>query len=442
VRKPEPFPTNAPRERPPLQAPLLIGFGIILALTLLGPYMTISDDQVIGEGNTFRESVYFASLLLIFFGVRPIHHPRRLLAVPLPIIAALAWCWLSITWAIDPGIAFRRLILTTLVIWTVFVGVRQLGYERTLLMVRIALVLILLANFFASIELPDVGIHQARDSLDPGLIGDWRGFMMQKNFAGLACAITVIVFLFDAKRIPVSLRIAVLAATFFFVLKSESRTSWGACAVGLAIGFMFARYHARYRAVLLPISLAILVAAAAALTAYDPVSDRLVTNQALTGRPEIWDMLFRYSGDHTTLGSGFGSFWGIGDYSPVYHYGTGWITALGSGHSGFLDLLVSIGLPGAILVAVAAFLWPIWRLLVNTNASGPRGALIMALIVFFLAYNVTETAVFDRDSIGQVFLMIAMGLLYTIAPPAPRSSDISRKPSARRKKTRLRVSMG
>ena len=84
-----------------------------------------------------------------------------------PILVALAWCWLSLSWAIEPLVALRRVLLLSIVIWSVFLMVQRLGYRSTLTLVRGALVVLLVANFVAVFLFPQTGVHQ----IDP--LGDW-----------------------------------------------------------------------------------------------------------------------------------------------------------------------------------------------------------------------------------------------------------------------------
>jgi exopolysaccharide production protein ExoQ len=394
---------------------LIFAFAAILLLTLLGPFMTVIGLPGTGEGSPLRQGAYLVIMGLVIYGVRPIASPQSLLAIPLPICVALAWCWASVFWAIEPEIAIRRLILTTVIIWSLFITIRQLGFDRTLAMVRVALLIGLLVNYLAVIVWPDVGIHEAGEAYDRQLTGDWRGIMQHKNFAGALCAYTMLAWTFDAKRIPKVLQAAVIAATAIFLWKTGSRTSVGVCVAAMMVGFLYVYYNARYRGVALGAVCLTALIGCILLTMYNnPLTAQFNDNKAFTGRPQIWAALLDYSQDHRLLGSGYGSFWNIGPNGPIYQYSSNWVRTLTAGHNGFIDLLVQIGIPGLVLAIGATIVWPLVRLFRSPSANGPKGALIFSTILFCVCHNVTESSLLDRDVISEVFLMIAIALLWSI----------------------------
>jgi exopolysaccharide production protein ExoQ len=397
---------------------IIIAFLAIIILTLLGPLMTIDIGGALGgEGNVPRQIAYILSFGLAIFAVRPLTSPERLLTVPIPLAVALLWCWLSLTWAIDPGIAFRRLVLTTVIIWSIFILVRQLGYERTVTILRYALVVLLVANFLTVIAAPQTGIHQSSEPFDRALVGNWRGIMMQKNLAGLTSALTILLFAFDAQRIKLAIRVVVIAAAAFFLFKTSSKTSVGVCVAAILFGLAYLSISGRYRiAVLSALGFAAL-GGAIYVNAYEYMIFQVVGDQTFTGRTLIWEALTRYSEDHPLLGSGYGSFWNIGPSSPIYQYANNWVTTLATGHNGFLDILAAVGIPGLIIVVVATVIWPSIRLFMTS--AGQQGALVAAVFLFCVIHNMSETSLFDRDAIGQVFLMIAIALIGVIGATKP-----------------------
>jgi len=398
-----------------------------LTLTVLGPWMTYKPEPYTGEGSPLRQLCYFAVFPLAIAAVRPLNRPSRLFAMPLLLVMALLWSWVSVRWAIAPDMAVRRLLLTTIVIWTIFLAVEDLGYTKTMKLIRVALIATLIANYVTVIFIPHFGIHQlelsvSRSGVDPGLVGDWRGMMLQKNFAGAACAITLLVFSLDARRVRAWVRILVIAASILFLVKSGSKTSMGLSVLGLGLGWLFMRYNPVYRMFLIP--LAIVAGAAAYLFVmmhWEALTAPLYNQAAFTGRTLIWPPLLAFAKDHLTLGAGYGSFWNIGPgKSPIYAYAKGWVVHITQGHDGYLDLLVTIGLPGLLLVVIATIIAPLVRLLVHPNVPRATGALLLAIVIFCAGHNFTESSLFDRDSVVQTFLMFAVALIYKVTPsPSP-----------------------
>lgn len=408
----------------------MVAFVGLLALTLLGPAMTMLGDGDTGAGNAERQVGYLIVFILAVIAMRPIRHPERLLVVPWPLVAALAWCWLSLSWSIDPGVAVRRLVLTTIIIWSAFAVVRQLGIARLLLFIRCALIIVLIANFVAALAFPEIGIHNPGTDIDSMLVGKWRGIMAHKNIAGLTSALTIIFFTFDRRGLPHALLAVVILLSVIFLWLSDSKTSLGLVFVCMAIGFGIARYATRYAHRLVGRrTLRTAVLAAAVLILFplihfgiqsDPVLNYLADPSGLTGRTEIWSAMVRYYLDNPIFSAGYGSFWNINHPSPILTYGHGWVLDIAQGHNGFLDLLVTIGLPGLVLVLAATLIFPVDRLLLRSNLKEETCALVVTLLLFCITHNFTESSLFDRDSIGQVFLMLALAMLWTgELPEAP-----------------------
>lgn len=415
---------RASRRFAPVRARLaMLVFATVFAFVVTGPIMSYKPQPFTGEGSPLRQIGYVVTLGLTLLAMRPMLRPDRLLALPLSMVVVLAWCWLSLGWAIDPGIGLRRLMLTTIFTWTMFVLVAHVEPARAMAILRWIMVTTLLLNFATVFVLPDLGVHQASDEFDKSLAGAWRGMMIQKNFAGAMCAFTILAFLFDAKRIHPFVRLAVIAAAAVFIYFSQSKTSAGILVLAIAAGALYGRYNPAYRALLIPVSVVALVTGFIFAQVYwqeliAPLNDR----SALTGRTQIWPLLIAYARDHPMLGSGYGSFWNIGyGIGPIFRYDDSWIKDYATqGHNGYLDVLVTIGLPGLILAVAATLVVPFIRLLSSRTIGRGQGAFLMATLLFCAGHNLTESSLLERDVIVEAFLIFAVATIYTATARGPR----------------------
>jgi O-antigen ligase len=431
------------REVKPRWANMLsqIAFAALILLSLAGPWMTNQGDPGLSQ---LREVGYSTILLATLVAIAPWRHPERLLVVPWPLLAALGWCGLSLIWALEPGVGLRRVLLTAMVLWALFAQVREIGVERAVTILRGLLALLLIANFVAVLVYPAVGIHPASDQ---DLANNWRGVMGQKNWAGMTCALTVLIFAFDAAAIPIAVRIGFAVAAAFFLIFTQSATSMGVGAAALIFGGLFAwRTQIEGQGRLAPpgwawVPFGIVAALCIGLALFPAAYLEFLSDQSgMTGRYGIWTALIRAFGDRPLLGFGFGSFWDLGPDGPAAVYGESWVTRLSQGHNGYLDLLVQIGLPGTLLVLFATLVWPLQRLL--AGGQHPARVLGAAVMLFCLGHNFTESTLFDRDAIGQVFLMIAIALLWNAtAAPVHASAPAERSPAHERRR-RSRSSRG
>jgi O-antigen ligase len=376
--------------------------------------MTYGDTSA--QFSSLRQFGYVIIFVMALSGMKPIQNWRKIWRMPLLLSIALAWCWLSVIWSIAPAVTLRRALLTTLVIWSAFLCVDQMGYRRSLQAIRVVLCLTLVANYLAVFLTPGFGIHTVEDMADPGLIGDWRGIMMQKNAAGPMCVFLIFTFLFDAKSIHWILRVGAICLSAFFLVKTGSKTSMQVLLVSLVAGVLYVRFNPSYRALLIPL----LMVSGVAFTLFSELYWEEITRpfdsrNGFTGRVLIWRPLTEYAQDHLLLGCGFGAFWGLGSQiSPIFHYATGWVTKIAHGHDGYLDLLITIGAPGLILVVTSSLIVPVARLLIAKSIPRPAGALMIAIIIFCAGHNLTESNLFDRDQPVQLYLMISMAMVYLI----------------------------
>ena len=146
-------------------------------------------------GDSTRQLIYIAIFLTMLGCSGALQNFKSAFVLPSSLVIVLAWCWLSLTWALDPATALRRLALTTMLIWVVFSTAQIAGYSAARNAIRAVLALTLLVSFAAVALLPQA-IHTA--GLDgSALAGDWRGVFLHKNLAGAVFALTIIFFLFD-----------------------------------------------------------------------------------------------------------------------------------------------------------------------------------------------------------------------------------------------------
>lgn len=399
-----------------VRAPVMTGvvrvaFFLIIMLSLLSPLMVLSDLPGFGEQSPVRQVAYIGLFLALIVALRPDSAPSRLNTVPWPILVALGWCWLSLAWSTDRGASVSHLILTTIVLWSVFTCVAELKFSEINLFVRIALVVLVAANFATVLVNPAFGIHQVNDVLENNLAGDWRGMMMHKNIAGLVMAITIIYFIFYAKEIAMAIRLPVIAAAAIFLALSTSKTSTGMLVAAILVGLIFRYYSWRLRPLMVIAVLVIAIGTTVISFIYkDPLKAQWSNPEAFTGRTRIWAAVLGYAEDNGIVGSGFGAFWNIGGSSPVYKYATGWVTEVGTAHNGYLDILAQTGIIGLVLVVGTLIFWPLGVLLWGSKNSKERSALLSAVMIFCIGHNFTESSIFDRDQIANVFLMLAAAL--------------------------------
>ncbi|WP_374546299.1 O-antigen ligase family protein [Rhodoblastus sp.] len=383
------------------------------------PFMSVGERvSNTGEGNALRQILFLIVFLLAIVATRAVKPHFKIFAAPLSIMATLAYCVITLKWSLAPGIGIRRLFLTILVVMIIFMNVQILTFKQTTTIIRHVLIGVLFANFAVVALAPGIGIHRAAEvagfGMDPQLIGSWKGVLAHKNFAGSFCAVTILFLVIEAKEWGVMLRAFLTFLALIFLWKSASKTSAGLAVIALFVSYFYGKYNHYYRVAVLPALGVFLAGVVGVIWMYwDVISKPFNRPDAFTGRVAIWRVLYRYWQDHP-WGSGYGSFFNIGDERPIAHYTKGpkdWVSLVPEAHNGYMDLLISIGTYGMILAVFALLLIPISKLLVWRPEERWQGVLALAMLIFCAGHNLTESSFLDRDSIVEVFLMFAIALV-------------------------------
>ncbi len=389
-------------------------FAFFLWLVLIGtaPLQEWAFQVPVGEGDAINQVLYVGILLVLMFGAG-MPSRRELLCVPTALVVLLGFCFLSVSWAVAPLISLRRVTQAAIVIWLIFRHVDDLGSARALRLVRYAMIALLAINYLV-VFLTPFGVHGEVFGEQSSVVGDWRGIIPHKNIAGAACGLTILLFLFDNRQFSKVTSALVILAAAIFLYFSNSRTSEVVLIPAILLGFAIRPYDASHRTAL-GVFLLIVAGIALQLLSANSVALAEFLNDpgSLTGRGAIWPLLIEYARDRPWTGAGFGSFWLIGDASPIWTLTTGWVAIYAPhGHNGFLDLLVTIGVPGLILAVIALAIWPLLRLLLSVSIGKTRRSLLLTLIAFCLGHNLTESSLLSGAAVVEVFLILAIAITY------------------------------
>lgn len=324
------------------------------------------------------------------------------------------WSLLSVSWAIAPDIALSRLVLQVLIA-SVLVLAFATSRDRSAILDAIFWVIVVttLFNVFAVLSRP------------PGPIGH-EGIYGHKNILGSFAAMAILISLLrwpGASRVARIAVLMVIGLCVVLLVESQSKTSAGFLPAALAIGIAcaFLARVARMSAALVFIvglvcgGLAIMLADAVFGLSPERLADLTVGDPTLTGRTYLWSFAWDHVVERPWLGHGFRSFWDIGSSSPSLAMGSGFIASASHGHNGYLDIVLHGG-----IIALALFLPILW---IGLDGAGRvarqnfiEGAMLSALMVFFILHNLLETSFFYAASIRFVLFQIVwlMILLATI----------------------------
>ncbi|WP_422446304.1 MULTISPECIES: O-antigen ligase family protein [unclassified Endozoicomonas] len=122
-------------------------------------------------------------------------------------------------------------------------------------------------------------------------------------------------------------------------------------------------------------------------------------DEALTGRGRLWIVMLEHAYDRTLFGLGYGSVWGLGEYSEIQFTeliktSPLWVEQLAASDGGYVDIILSLGFVG-LFIFMLIIGWYYWNLR-NLFLAGVNNKLVFALYscgTLFVLHNITETTV-------------------------------------------------
>jgi O-antigen ligase len=366
------------------------------------------------EGSLTQQAIY----LLVYSGgtFLLLNHllrwtkPRAVLLLGWPLILLLTWSFLTIGWSGLPDVTLRRCIAVLgTVIVGVYGGLRFTPAEMVRLISYVAVPALVGSLALALID-PSHAISYG---------GQLRGTFIHKNSLGGFAALAILTLI--ARQMDTEYRNAVarywdriLCLTSFFVLLfSESATPVPSLVVGLAvfaIAMALRRSNGRLWAWFPAIVAVLLVMGPVLSTEFrSTIVEDLGRSSTLSGRTAIWYFVVEMINKNPWLGYGYGAFWqGISSPGALLWQLTGDYSAVNA-HNGYLQLLLDVGIIGALFFLIALFLVFIklfWLLRYTRESFVPWMTGFMA---FFLVNNYTESVLWvGNDATTMLFVYVVL----------------------------------
>ena len=418
-------PSESLKVRPALDADVLVRSILFIAVFLavwvsFHPFPSLAEPLEVTEAGDHVNQVGYSVLFLLLAAWSLLHEPKRLMLVLRPIlIATLLWCALSVVTSWEPSLSARRFASTLVTIGIASMVLLLPRNARHFSDLMAATVLIVLAACYLGVLLaPSLSIHQATDFIEPELAGDWRGVFGHKNGASATMVLFVFIGLFIARMRSVTLGAVIAALASIFLFFTHSKTSIAVLPLVLIVSVIIARVQrptvGMALALLVVVALSVLSIGTLYFAPIRTLVDLLIADPSFTGRTEIWNFALDHVAQRPITGYGFATFWG----TEQVVYGMGgdlvWANAAGNAHNGYVDLALTIGIPGAIL----ATLWLVVLPLVDYYRSphepysAPLKMLFLRVGLFMTYASCFESRFFEISGAWLFLVAATFGLRF------------------------------
>lgn len=336
-----------------------------------------------------------------------------------PLLVMLGFCTLSMVWSEFPGIVIKRFVqfLGVLSILVLVAHYHERFLDRLMVStVWIGLVLCGLSIVFA-LAVPRIGIETA-----VGIEGTWKGILGQKNQLGLFAALSIYftVFCWVRRTVSTGFAAVVLVVCLVCVLMSRSSTSATLTVLSLTVFLVLHRELIRSYAAIVRVLLVMGLLLGVTYIGFffvqarfPETADLLAPFAALfgkspdmTGRGDIWQIMWRTIESHPVLGVGYSSFW-LGPGGPSQFISDELMWPVPSAHNGYLEVINELGWVGFGLF-VGLLVHHFARLVVLFRHEREIAAFHMGLLAIFLVSNFSESTALRVLAYLQFVLLFSM----------------------------------
>jgi O-antigen ligase len=381
------------------------------------PFAPLDEPIEVTDAGNLINQLGYTTLFALLLAWNLAHQPQRLLLLVRPIlIATLFWFALSVATSWDPSVSARRLAFACVTIGIAGMVLLVPKSPRHFADVLAVVVLIVLAACYLGVALmPTLSIHQASDVLEPELAGDWRGVFGHKNEASAAMVLFVFIGIFVARVRNVGLGAIIVMLALPFLYFTHSKTAMAALPLTLIVSMMMARAtkprNGLAVALGLLIALNLLSVGSVYISPIRAVTEAIMPDATFTGRTEIWQFAIDHVLQRPITGYGFATFWGT--EQVVYGMsGATWANTASHAHNGFVDLALTIGIPGSALVTLWLFVLPFvdYYRAPRTPDTAALRMLFLQICVYAAFESCFETVFTQLGAMWMILIAAAFGL--------------------------------
>lgn len=373
------------------------------------------------QGGDIANQIGFSLIFLALAAWTSLNGPGRLKLLLRPaLLATLAWCALSVMTSWDPSSAARHLAFTLVVMSISAMALllpKNLRHFADLL--AIAALIVIALCYLGVFLVPKLAVHQATDFLEPEHAGEWRGVFDHKNEAGANMVLFILIGLFVAHVRSLALGSLIVVLAAIFLAFSQSKTAIGVLPIALIVPAIIGRGHRpAWAGALVLAGLALFNLFSVGTVIFAPVHDlvhAILSDASFTGRTDIWQFGIHAVTQRPFTGYGFDTFFGTDQVVYGMAGDASWANAAADAHNAYLNLALTIGLPGMALAIAWAVVLPIVDFCRQSN--DPHSTALQMLFLRVCVYGAFascfESSIFQQvSSVWFFYLTAIFGLRY------------------------------
>ncbi len=390
---------------------------LLLVLVTLDPFPDLRDPEVTTIVGGRMALTYVSWGLLAAVGMLCVAGSDapalKSLVTPLH-LCLLGWLMISILFSESRGVSMQRFVLAASVTSVAVLLPLLPPTQRSFNLCLGAAALVLLALCYLGIVLaPQYSMHSALDVTEPQLAGDWRGSFGHKNVASPVMTILVYVGIYLSAVGSFVMGPAIAALAGIFLVFTGGKTSSVLClAIYVLASLVYVTPGLWLKRIICfapLLAMNLLTVGSVMSPALGAMTRLLPLDPTFTGRSAIWEFALAAVAEKPVVGHGYGAFWDDVSARQTAQ-GAEWATSAAHSHNSYLDLAVTIGLPGLLLVILVFVLAPLgnFHTAQARNRSGALAKLFLTVWLFGLYYGATETFLLERQN--PVWFMFAFAV--------------------------------
>jgi O-antigen ligase len=397
---------------------------LLLVLVTLEPFIDLgsTDITAFASGRTAITYICFGALAAVAVLLSASENAPALKTLWTPLhLCFIGWMAVNIAFSENPGLSLQRFALTvtvaSLAIMMSLLPPSQKYFNQCF---GAATIFLLALCYLGIILAPEVSIHSAADIAEPFLAGDWRGSFAHKNIAAPVMTILVYLGIYLASTGAFLAGPAVVILAGIFLGFTEGKTSTALCLVIYALASLVCVTKSLWlkRAIcFVPLVMANLLTLGSVVSeGLANLTKQLPVDSTFTGRTDIWEFALAAVREKPILGHGYAAFWDNVTSRQTFS-GAEWAVSAAHSHNSYLDLAVTIGLPGLLLTILIFVLAPLgnFQTIQAHGGSSPLAKFFLTIWLFGLYYGTTETFLLDRQNPTWFMFVVAVAGLHFLA---------------------------